>query len=231
MAIGSVTLATLTQMVQAITRQYTPAEFSPDEIENALNAAQGKVFLMLPKEIKAALYGSKDDVEAADALGETTVDISSLNAWDIVAVRQVLTISPYTVTPMFQADLDFVLSVSENTFRQGVYWARLGSALYLSESIDSDEARVFFILRPTDMSGSNDMDLPDEYRRYLVLIASLDLLSYMQGVPREAITSARQEVVAEGKLLGFYPDLKEGMAQMDAKASSQNEEPLGTEGR
>ena len=231
MAIGTITLATLVQMVKAMTRHYTAVDFTDDEIGNSLNASQGKVFLMLPKEIKSALYGDKDDITPADAVGETIADISSLEIWDIVAVRQVLTGSPYTVTPMFQADLDFVLSVSMNTFRQGVYWARLGDSIYLSESIDPDDIRVFFIIRPTDMDDSNGMDLPDEYRRYLVLLSSLDLLSYARDVPREAISSARQEVVAEGKMLGFYPDIKEGMAEMDAKASSQTEEPLGTEGR
>jgi len=232
MAVGSISLNDLVAMVRAITRQYSEVDFSREEVERALNAAQGKVFLALPNDVKRALYGDSDDLDTTEASGQYTVDLTTAtgSVWDIVAVRQVDSVDD-SLSPMFKADLDFVLSVSNNEYRQGVYWGRHGSVLHLSEGVDPDTVRIFYIVRPTDMDVSNDLDLPDEYRRYLVLMSALDLLSFAPGVPKDSVASARQEVVAEGKAVGLYPDLRDGLAQIDAKASSKDEEPLGAERR
>jgi hypothetical protein len=238
MSVGTVTLSTLTQMVRAITRHYTAVTFSDSEVENALNAAQGKAYIALPAGVKRALYGSMSDLTVAESNGLYTATLPS-TAWDVTAVRLYYTVSSVDYTkPMFQADLDFVLAVSDNDYRQGIYWVRHGGSLYFSEGItvsgadeSSEKARVFTLTRPVDMDIDNDFDLPDEYRRYVVLMAALDLLSFASNVPNDAIASARQEVVVEAKSLGLYPDIQAGMAMFDAKASSKDEEPLRAEGR
>ena len=231
MAVGTVEIETLEQMVKAITRHYTAVKFSSVEMRNALNAAQGKVFTLLPSGVKSSLYGDKHDYDApTGSSGEYVVDLSTENPYDVNAVRR------YSVTdgvvPMFHADLDFVLSVWENSYRQGVYWAKHGDALYLSEELPApgDKVRVYYIKSPVDMDESNDLDLPDEYRRYLVLTAALDLLSYAQDVGADKVTSARQEVVVEGRTLGLHPDIKGSKAEIDDTASSENGEPIAQGG-
>lgn len=227
MAVGTHSLAEMTLRVRTAMRTYTPVNFSDSEIAEAMNGAQGKVFLSLNSEIKQNIYGTTADVTPSTSDGKITVALpSSDKVWDIVACKHIYTVDADIVTAgMFKADISFVLSVSTNDFKSGTHWARVGENLYLSDELTGTAAkcRMFYVRRPGEMGI---LDVPDEYARLVVLMSAADLLILAKDAPRDALLQLRQEVLYETKSLGLYPD-REGSMLADA---DQPQPPGGSHG-
>ena len=215
MAVGTIALADMIERVRALMRSYTSIQYSTTEITNALNDAQGKVFLSLNSEIKQNLYGDVADLAIATSEGKITCDLSTPDPWDILACKHIYVVDTTTYTEgMFKANIGFVLSVGDNDWRSGIHWARVGTKLYLSEDPNDgdDEVRIWYIKRPTDMGT---LDVPNEYARLVALFAAADLIILAKDAPRDAAMQLRQEILYETRSLGLYPD-RQGSMQSEA---------------
>jgi len=179
MALSSISQATLLADLRLRLREASASVWTDAELQSYLNVAQYETAVKL-NGISDVWYGTvSSQTSDTNEEGVQTIDLSSLSILKIIKV-------------IFNTDTSLSPNVLENIpiksfndlhgYRLNSYYSTsktvcsvFGEKLYLSSDLSLSATKILYIYyyrKPTEMDGSNGLDVPPEYQDLVLMFAT-----------------------------------------------------------
>jgi hypothetical protein len=197
MALGTLTLARLTEIVRSLVQTYTNTSVSPIDIQDALNLKQDTVFTLMPRDMKKFWYGKLATVAtvAIDTTSGYLAGARPTDMWDVVSMKRVWTESAVGYRQdLKKIDLEEFEEYLKNRFRDVPGYCVFGDKVLFS-FVATQSASIFviaYIRTPVTMTVVGSfLDLPNQFADVLVAMAGTHCVAQL-NVATEAKATALQ---------------------------------------